>query len=675
MVNNGHAMWRSRGLGKAVAVLLALCGGIASEAASAGGWQVPEEPALVRLLDRVAVQPRPRSWPRTPEILAVEAALKTGERQPAFERLVRRVETERARLGPAGLQAQVAAGLSVLRQKQLVDGETRQAQSAAFVWLTTGAAEAGVEARSRARLLAVMPADGATGVARDMLSARHIVWTLALVLDWMGDSLPGDERASLVRAVTTRMEDFHRILSSGPAAFEAWPWDSRANEVLGALAETSLLMLGETPRARVWAQRFVPLYLGTTLVWAGEDGGYASGTAYAGWDVGEYSLRHWDALRRMTGIDPAEKPWAQNFGRFLVYFLPPGTPGGLFGDGAESYMPEVWARYAKAYTARVPHPLYRWYARQWFQEDASALELLTAPDVAFDQAEPPAGTSDSAAFPSVGWAAMHSNLKDRGRVSVYFKSSPYGSINHSHADQNSFVLNAGGRVLLADSGYYDDYNSPHQLQWARQTQAHNAVTYDGGRGQKLNSLAARGRLADFVALPGLDWVTGDATTAYGWPVTRALRSVAYVRPDLVLVFDSLEAERPLRWEINLHAEKAFLEGEAGEVLVRNGDGQACVRTYADSPLTFRQWTGFPAPPARDARQPRPDQAHARYTVDEAHRRLAVVQVIRVNCRTAPPVVRFGPEGGASVGLAGGLRIDMDAAGKLALHSAERTSQW
>ena len=39
----------------------------------------------------------------------------------------------------------------------------------------------------------------------------------------------------------------------------------------------------------------------------------------------------------------------------------------------------------------------------------------------------PEGTPNAAVFPVIGWAAMHSDLRDPRRTSVYFKSSPYGS--------------------------------------------------------------------------------------------------------------------------------------------------------------------------------------------------------------------------------------------------------
>lgn len=56
---------------------------------------------------------------------------------------------------------------------------------------------------------------------------------------------------------------------------------------------------------------------------------------------------------------------------------------------------------------------------------------------------------------------MHSALADPQRVSLLFRSSPFGSLNHAHADQNSFVLYAKGEVLAMDSGVYDFYDSPH----------------------------------------------------------------------------------------------------------------------------------------------------------------------------------------------------------------------
>lgn len=579
--------------------------------------------------------PRPRTWPAGAEREAIFSALRNGTRADAFAKMVDNVTRLRTQQVSISALQPPSSDDQFIVQKQRIDAEARQVQSAAFAWLVARLPEMREEGRRRALALAAIDPRGATGVEADMLSSRHVAWSLALALDWMHDTFTPDERTRLVKAVAIRVADFHLRMTTGKTAFDRWPWDSRANEVLGGMAESALLLLGEVPDAAIWARDLLGLYLRTTLVYAGSDGGYASGTAYAGWDIGEYSLRHWDSLRRMAGIDLRDKPWVRNFGRFLTYFLPPGTPTGVFGDGAEERLPEVWARYAKAYAARVPAPLYRWYARQWYQEDATALELLTAPLVNFDQIELPANTPPSAVFESIGWVAMHSELRDRGRQSIYFKSSPFGSLNHSHADQNSFIVNLGGRPLLIDSGYYDSYNSAHQIAWGRQTKAHNALTFDNGKGQIIDKKEAAGRIRHFFDDGALAVAVGDAALAYGAGNRRALRTLLYFRPGLLAVIDDASADEARHWEINLHAPTPFRTTGYG-VAVENNEAKACITTYAGQALELKTWSGFPQLPAQSATQLRKHQHHARWSLSQASTGFLAVQIIDFDC-TGPDV--------------------------------------
>jgi len=86
------------------------------------------------------------------------------------------------------------------------------------------------------------------------------------------------------------------------------------------------------------------------------------------------------------------------------------------------------------------------------------------------QAKPPADLPQAIHLRDVDWVALHSHLADRDRnINLQFKSSHFGSFNHSHADQNSFVLEAFSHPLLIDSGYYPWYGSPHDVTWSRQT--------------------------------------------------------------------------------------------------------------------------------------------------------------------------------------------------------------
>ena len=54
----------------------------------------------------------------------------------------------------------------------------------------------------------------------------------------------------------------------------------------------------------------------------------------------------------------------------------------------------------------------------------------------------------AALFRGIGWAGLHSALDNPQRDTFFlFKSSPFGSVSHSHADQNSFAIMKGGRAL------------------------------------------------------------------------------------------------------------------------------------------------------------------------------------------------------------------------------------
>lgn len=118
------------------------------------------------------------------------------------------------------------------------------------------------------------------------------------------------------------------------------------------------------------------------------------------------------------------------------------------------------------------------------------------------------------------------------------------SYNHSHADQNSFVIHANGNILAADSGYYDSYGSPHWKDWCTSTRAHNAITFDSGQGQvhfnknlEKANMNAKGKITQLSNTPAYDLVSGDAGVAYGDALTKGVCSMVYLRPNTLVVFD------------------------------------------------------------------------------------------------------------------------------------------
>lgn len=602
---------------------------------------------------RAENSPRPRSFPAGAETTAIFEAARVGSRKPGFDALTRKLDRAPIDLISARTIEASRKALSTTQRalvgvniKNAVLADTNYAQNAGFAALATGSPRYRSDAMHAIVTLAALDPTGETGATNEMLSAMLVTRTLALGLDWFYSSWTAAQRQLLVQAITARMNDFTARLMRGPRPLERFPLVSQENQILAALAETAVLLVGETPAADQWFNEIVPLYARLLTPFGGDDGGYANGTTYASWDLGEYSLRQWDTLRRAIGLDMTQKPWARNVGRYLAYFLPPGTPAGLFGDGAELEMRETWARYGKAYAYRVPTPLSRWYASQWFQEDTSRLELLSAPVLpAGETTNFPTGTPDAAFFPSIGWVAMHSSLADRGRTSVYFKSSPFGAVSHSHSNQNSFVVNAGGRQLLINSGYYDYFGSPHHFGWTKRTVAQNAVTFDGGIGQDdparpWGEESAKGKVTAFSTTERLDLTVGDATAAYRGLLKRATRALAFLRPNVVIVFDHLESEGARTWEWNVHALNKLAMADDQTLIATNLDAKACIRFRASTPTLFQQTSDFAAPPQRDNATSRPDQWHGQHRSTGRTTRFDSVAVISVGCTPVQAEVDF-----------------------------------
>jgi hypothetical protein len=245
----------------------------------------------------------------------------------------------------------------------------------------------------------------------------------------------------------------------------------------------------------------------------------------------------------------------------------------------------------------------RWYASRLSGEGATRMEYLLAPPADFSGSPPlPKGTPNALLLPSTGWVAMHSSLEDDDRVSVYFKSSPppYGAFNHQHADQNGFVINAGGERLAIESGYYDGWKTKHWWNWLHQTRAKNAITYDGGKGQIFfeetdYKKMGYGRITRFSSSDQYDITTGDATQAYDGALTQALRSLVYLRPNLLVVHDKLASDSARRWEWNIHALQKIKVSSDQKIQIENAGQRLCVEMLAAPPLKFAQTDAWIAP--------------------------------------------------------------------------------
>jgi hypothetical protein len=457
---------------------------------------------------------------------------------------------------------------------------------------------------------------------------------MAFGWDWMGDKLSPAERAKVLAAMTERGNQVLRKLYEED--FLSHPFNNHEGRSLAFLGDAGLSFLGDIPDAEKWLDYVIRCYLTSYPGWGGDQGGWAQGVSY--WSAYVYWLTSFaEALRGVTEVDLFRRPFYRNTGYFAFYTHPPYAPRGAFGDGGY-HPPSEAERMLIDYLADLyRNPVLKWHAqsikvpqeppgperwREWFMEDVVA--VLRAPRSS-DRLEgrPPTTLDGSRLLADIGWAAMHSALGDaKNDVWVLFKASRFGSFSHSHGDQNTYQLNAYGRALVIDSGYYPWYGSPHDELWTRQTRAHNGVLVNG-RGQPPHLWAADGQIEEFQRRGVLTIVRGQAANAYNLPQPAGLlrlwqqhlkepvppmepklesfeRTLAFVasqtRP-VLLVQDYLRTSAPATFDWLLHAlNQMQADAQSGSITLQDGDVRLVVRLISTAPLRFSERSGFPVAP-------------------------------------------------------------------------------
>lgn len=441
----------------------------------------------------------------------------------------------------------------------------------AFAYLITNDTEIGQYAVKAVLELARWSPYGATSYVTQDQIHRDIAYKSAMAYDWLFDIMKDDEKASVLSMIKTRTNIMAEHLL-GEKGINVSPYDSHGWTALGYIGIVSIATYGELDISKELLSKLLPVYINQLPPWSREDGGWSQGQSY--WKYSSHSNREFTNVLSSAGIiDLNQKAWRKNEVLFPIYTRPVGSIEG-FGDQSprtalDRY--DLWAFYGIYYDHKNPYTA--WSINQFkdktFPDNLDAYFLLPN---STENAKPPVELPKSRLFKDIGWAAMHSDLVDENRISLYFKSSPFGTYNHSHSDQNSFFIQAYGEPLAIDSGYYDSYHSSHDINYTRKTYAHNAVTIDGGKGQAFDDFTAKGTIRGFVNTTNFDAVSGDATKAYKNEVGRAVRHVIYLRPDMFIVIDDLEAKSntssAFEWWLNAQEDISLYESGTGARIVK-----------------------------------------------------------------------------------------------------------
>lgn len=559
-----------------------------------------------------------------------------------------------------------------------------QAARHAFLHRLTGQGRYAERARQALALLAALPLP-ATGYANTH-TFHGATSALAMGLDYLWDELETGEREGLVGALVGRATQFHQL--SVRVALRD-PLDSHAI-MYGppGMTHAALALYHHRPEAEDWLDDVLAYFGRAFPGFGGDDGGWGQGFGY-GDGVHQVTMH---TLWAATGVDLFATPWARNNPRFMLYFQPPYGRCPNFGDAGYG-RPKELQRQVMATFARIHQdPYCAWFAEQIdavSRRDEIARISLHLKWPPAPPARSPRDLPQARHQRDIGWVVFHSDLADAtGNAMLQFKSSDFGSFSHSHADQNSFVVQRGGDPLLIDSGYYPWYGSPHDMSWTRQTRAHNAVLVNG-RGQGVWNRAAKGRILAFASGPDFDYTAGDATAAYQQPslttdttsyhlrkdihapvelcacyerVRRIVRHVVFVRPDAFVVLDEVETEYPASVQLMLHAYQAFaIDLASRRVEVVSGMSLARVHFLGDGDCALSQTDRFTVPPEHDL----PDQWHLTADWAATAPRRALLTAIQVGAAGSgarlPEVTRLDEPGivGVRVGAAT-VRFDLDS---------------
>lgn len=474
--------------------------------------------------------------------------------------------------------------------------------------------------------------------------AFRVNLALAWGYDWLHGLLSEEERQTVLAALVARTrETADHVIKH--ANIHLFPFDSHAVRAVSAvLIPASIAMLDDAPEARGWLDYCMEFLATVYSPWGDSDGGWAEGPHY--WMTGmAYLIDAANLLKSYTGYDLYRRPFFQHTGDFPLYTKAPDIRRGTFGDDStmgDNVCLKVGYN-VRQFAGVTGNGAYQWYFDEIKRNDPGTEMMFYNYgwwDLNFDQMAylhdygatepvPPRDIARLRWFRGIGWACIQHRMDDPGaHIQFNFKSSPYGSISHSHGDQNAFCLSGFGEDLAIQSGYYVAFNSTMHQNWRRQTRSKNAILING-KGQyagkdKAAAMQSTGRIVTAEDRGDHVYIQGDATAAYrslSPEVTQVLRDVYFINDQYFVIVDAVDASEPVEIDWLLHANAPMTLGDttfrySGE---KAGFYGQVLWSEAGAPR-LTQETGFPdVDPADYEGLPVSTCLHARFPKAVRHR--------------------------------------------------------
>ncbi|TDF96571.1 DUF4962 domain-containing protein [Paenibacillus piri] len=483
----------------------------------------------------------------------------------------------------------------------------------------------------------------------------RITGAIAWGYDWLYGELSPEERG-LIRAnllQRTGQIAFHVIERS---KIHHVPFDSHAVRSLSSvLVPGCIAMFGEEEKAEQWLNYTLEYYACLYTPWGGVDGGWAEGPMY--WTTGmAFVTEALNLLKKYTGIDFYERPFFRKTGDFPLYCFSPDTLRASFGDQSTLGDPVSLKTgfNIRQFAGVTGSGLYQWYFEQTKAIDTDSEmkfynygwwdfrfdEMVYLQDYPSVSAEKPTAIESVKWFRDIGWVAFHSNMdKPEDHIMLLTKSSPYGSISHSHGDQNGFLLHAYGEPLAIESGYYVAFNSTMHMNWRKQTRSTNNLLIDGlgqyaGTNKALNK-AAYGVVEDVQQYAAYTYSRCNATAAYTENVPyleRFVRELYFFNESFIVVVDHVDLAQPGKVDWLFHTlYEMKLDGQSFKVKGQKADMDGRFVYCSSGDLQLSQHNEFPdVDPAEIEGLPSQWHLTASTQTARSHRIAALLVPIRKN---------------------------------------------
>lgn len=501
----------------------------------------------------------------------------------------------------------------------------------AVAWRVTGE-DRYLEAAKRQLLeLAHWDPEGSTARSYNDEASFRVTTALAWGYDWLHDVLTPKERAEIKYALLLRGRELFDYVKN-QIQIHIKLLDSHGVRSLSmTLVPAALALFGEEAEAREWLDYIIEYFFAIFTPWGGENGGWAEGPTY--WQSGVSFFTEANCLiREAVGIDVFKRPFFCNTGDFILNTYCQDLRFMAFGDMSDlGDYPGMKAGFTmnilSAVTESKNRHLYAWYAKEAKRRGKGTEQLFYNYgwwNFAFDELffqmlfgqttpETPGDQLMITSFDDIGWACIHKDMADeRKHLALMFKSSPYGSVSHSHGDQNAFVLHAFGEPLAIQSGYYIGFWSGMHMNWRRHTKSKNAVLIDGigqfaelkktAKAEEMNGsaksqydrlIAAKGQLEACEEREDCVYIRGEAAAAFQMTVPylkRNKRHVLFVRETFFVMIDEIELEQEGTVQWLLHGLHKFTLGNNEFSSLHGGAGLRVV--FAGGDMELEQCSEF-----------------------------------------------------------------------------------